>query len=342
MNWRKLLLPFSALYWIGTEVRNVLFNAGIFPVKKFKKPIIIIGNLSVGGTGKSPLAMHVLKLLKNEFQVASLSRGYGRKTSGFIVANYDSNAKQIGDEPMQFFNRFKNRIIVSVGEDRVNAVEQLLTKFPLDAIVLDDAYQHRSLDSDFKILLTDYSNRYSKDFLLPAGDLRESSINAKRAKIIVVTKCPDNLSEEEKAKITKELRVKKHQEIIFSKIEYSDTLHHIENDIKLRMVSEFNVLAVTGIANPKPFITFAEQNFANVYNLNYQDHYQFKDSDINQILKSFNEIKGDKLILTTEKDYMRLKNHYKIIDNLYYLPISLSFDNEEKFNQSILNYVRSF
>src|SRR5690554_5213160 len=222
MNWRKLLLPFSGLWWIITEIRNVLYNTRIFPSKKFKKPVIIIGNLSMGGTGKSPHVIHVLGILHSFYQVASLSRGYGRRTKGFRVANYDSTASEIGDEPMQFFNRFKNRIVVSVGEERVEAIKELSKRFKLDAFVLDDAFQHRKLRSDMNIILTDYRKRYTKDFLVPAGSLRESARNARRAQIIIVTKCPKDLSDSEKLKIRKELKIKPKQHLFFSEIIYSE------------------------------------------------------------------------------------------------------------------------
>lgn len=342
MNWRKLLLPFSIPYWFVTEVRNLLFNAKILPVKKFNKAIIIVGNLSLGGTGKSPHVMYILDLLRKNYQVAALSRGYGRKTSGFLVANYHSTAKQIGDEPMQFFNRFKNRILVAVGENRVEAIQQLFSKFTLDAIVLDDAFQHRSLDSDFKVLLTDYNHRYSNDWVLPAGNLRESKRNAKRAQIIIVTKCPENLSHQEKSDIFNELKIQENQYLFFSKIAYADNLLHHEYPLNLKDIAHYNVLVITGIAQPKPFIDYLKSHFQQVYDLNYPDHYNFKESDIQQIKKVFDEMKGDKIIITTEKDYMRLRSEYAIVDNLYYLPISVEIDKQTEFNQLIFNYVQRF
>ena len=342
MNWRKLLLPFSLVWWIITGTRNTMYSAGILPSKKFNKPIIVIGNLSVGGTGKSPHVMHVLDILRNFYSVASLSRGYGRRTKGFRVANYDSTASEMGDEPMQFFNRFKNRIIVAVGEDRVQSIKELFKLFRLDAVVLDDAFQHRKLKSDMNIVLTDYSHRYTKDYLLPAGNLRESRRNAKRAQIIIVTKCPNDLSEEEKKEIRKELKPTTKQHIFFSRVKYANQLEHREFPISLEKSSHLNVLSITGIASPQPFIDYLKANFNQVRELNFPDHYVFKEDDVRDIVTAFNQIEGEKIILTTEKDYMRLRHEYSIVDNLYYLPISIEIDKEEEFNHLIFSYVQSF
>ena len=342
MKWRKLLLPLSALWWLGTEIRNGFYNAGLFPSRKFNKAVIIVGNLSVGGTGKSPHVMYLLALLKDHFSVAALSRGYGRKTSGLRIANYDSTAGEIGDEPMQFFNRFKNRILVAVGEDWVEAIDYLKANYALDVVILDDAFQHRKLRSDFKILLTDYHNRYSNDWLLPAGNLREARKNASRAKVIIVTKCPKDISDEEKQKIYSELKVKQGQHLFFSEVIYGETLEHRGFPIEMKDAKHLNVLAITGIANPEPFITYLNQNFNQVRELRFPDHYNFKESDIQNIADAFNEMEGEKIMLTTEKDYMRLRHEYLIVDNLYYLPISVRIDRAEEFNQLIFNYVKRF
>lgn len=342
MNWRKLLLPFSGLWWIITEVRNGLYNARIFPSKKFKKPVIIIGNLSLGGTGKSPHVIHVLSILHSFYKVAALSRGYGRRTKGFKVANYDSTATEIGDEPMQFFNRFKNRIVVSVGEDRVEAIKKLSKLFKLDVFVLDDAFQHRRLRTDMNIVLTDFRQRYTKDFLVPTGYLRESARNARRAQIIIVTKCPDDLAEKDKQLIRKELRIRQKQSLFFSKIIYADTLEHRKFPIPMTESKKLNVLSITGIASPEHFVEYLKLNFNKVHSMTFPDHYIFKEDDIKQILTAFHHIEGEKIILTTEKDYMRLRHEYSIVDNLYYLPISIKIDKEEEFNHLIFNYVQGF
>ena len=178
----------------------------------FKIPIINVGNLSVGGTGKSPHIMYLIDLLKDEKLIATLSRGYGRKTKGFLIANYSSKVYDIGDEPMQFFQRFKNRILIAVCEDRAFGAQKLIDHYNADAILLDDAYQHRGIKAGFNILLTDYNNPYYKDFLLPAGDLRESRSGVRRADIIIVTKCPDRISEEKHKEISKKIKLRSHQQ----------------------------------------------------------------------------------------------------------------------------------
>uniref|UniRef100_UPI0039A47C60 tetraacyldisaccharide 4'-kinase n=1 Tax=Ornithobacterium rhinotracheale TaxID=28251 RepID=UPI0039A47C60 len=339
MNWRKLLAPLSAIWWCVTSIRNLLYKIGFFPVKSFKKPVIVIGNLSTGGTGKTPHTVYVLDLLRRNYRIAALSRGYGRRTSGFIVANYDSNARQIGDEPMLFFHRFKNRIVVSVGENRVAAVRELFQRFALDAVILDDAYQHRALKAGFYILLTDYRHLYSQDYVLPMGDLREPRSGAKRASIIIVTKCPPDLSEEEKEKIKRELKLLPEQELFFSHINYSEMLYNVSFNAKISQAADCHALLITGIAKSDDLVKHAESKFVSVKHLKYPDHYDFKPNDIKEIIKAYDSLPSPKIMLTTEKDYMRLCQEHGIVKKLYYLPISIGIDKPEKFNEIISNYV---
>lgn len=340
MIWRKLLAPLSLFWWIGTSLRNFFYNIKMFPTKRFKKATIVVGNLSVGGTGKTPHTVYILEQLKKSFNVATLSRGYGRNTSGFIVANYDSNAQQIGDEPMLFFNRFRNRIIVSVGENRVEAIKELLNRFRLDAIVLDDAYQHRSLQAGMYILLTEYKKLYSRDYILPMGNLRESRRGANRAKIIIVTKCPENIESQEKEKIKNELKPTPHQSVFFSTLRYGKILFNHYQNIVIDKVQDNHVLLVTGIADSSYFKQYTETKFKDVKHINYPDHYKFKPSDIKDIEGAYNSMEFPKIILTTEKDYMRLRREHRILRNLYYLPISVEIDREEEFNNLIISYVQ--
>ncbi|MRJ10956.1 tetraacyldisaccharide 4'-kinase [Ornithobacterium rhinotracheale] len=340
MNFRKLLAPLSLLWWGVTSTRNLLYKIGLFPVKSFKKTVIVIGNLSTGGTGKTPHTMYVLDLLRKNYRVAALSRGYGRRTSGFLVANYDSNARQIGDEPMMFFHRFKNRIVVSVGENRVEAIKELFQRFALDAIVLDDAFQHRALKAGFYILLTDYNELYSRDYVLPMGNLREPRSGANRANVIVVTKCPPDLSEEEKEKIKRELKLLPGQEIFFSHINYSDTLYNISFNADIRQASDCHALLITGIAKSDDLVQHAKSKFVSVKHLKYPDHYDFKPNDIKEIIGAYESLPSPKIMLTTEKDYMRLCQEHGIVKKLYYLPISIGIDQPNKFNEIINNYVQ--
>ena len=343
MNWRRFLLPFSGLYWIGTSVRNLFYNMGMMRSSSFKIPIINVGNLSVGGTGKSPHIMYLIDLLKDEKLIATLSRGYGRKTKGFLIANYSSKVYDIGDEPMQFFQRFKNRILIAVCEDRAFGAQKLIDHYNAEAILLDDAYQHRGIKAGFNILLTDYNNPYYKDFLLPAGDLRESRSGVRRADIIIVTKCPDRISEEKHKEISKKIKLRSHQQLFFSKIVYDNKLIGKLDNVEKSTWKNLNVILVTGIAKTDVLVKFAEENFANVLHLEYPDHHNFSQSEIEYIYKRYEDTEGrkrfDKIIMTTEKDYMRLMEESMIKNDLYYIPISIDINDKEKFNQTILEYV---
>ena len=343
MNWRRFLLPFSGLYWIGTSVRNLFYNIGMMRSSSFKIPIINVGNLSVGGTGKSPHIMYLIDLLKDEKLIATLSRGYGRKTKGFLIANYSSKVYDIGDEPMQFFQRFKNRILIAVCEDRAFGAQKLIDHYNAEAILLDDAYQHRGIKAGFNILLTDYNNPYYKDFLLPAGDLRESRSGVRRADIIIVTKCPDRISEEKHKEISKKIKLRSHQQLFFSKIVYDNKLIGKLDNVDKSTWKNLNVILVTGIAKTDGLVKFAEENFANVLHLEYPDHHNFSQSEIEYIYKRYEDTEGrkrfDKIIMTTEKDFMRLMEESMIKDDLYYIPIRIEINDKEKFNQTILEYV---
>lgn len=340
MNWRKLLLPFSGIYWLITGIRNKFYDWGLMRTTSFDLPIINVGNLSVGGTGKSPHVMYLIDLLKDEKMTCTLSRGYGRKTSGFRIANYESKVFDIGDEPMQFFRRFKNRILISVCENRVLGVQQLLKHYYPQLVILDDAFQHRRIKAGFNILLTDYNKPYFEDYLLPAGDLRESRGGAERADIIIVTKCPDTIPADRYKQITSKINLKSQQQLFFSKIIYDDVLIGLNHEIHRHEWKNKNVILVTGIANPDGLVAFAEANFKNVLHLKYPDHHNFKDVEIDYIRKRFTETEGDKIILTTEKDYMRLFEEHSLNNDLYYLPIRIELNDKEKFNQTILEYVR--
>ncbi len=343
MNWRRVLLPFSGLYWIGTSVRNVLYNIGLIRSTSFNIPIINVGNLSVGGTGKSPHIMYIADLLKERKLISTLSRGYGRKSNGFLIANYSTKVYDIGDEPMQFFQRFKNRILIAVCESRVFGANKLINHYNAEAILLDDAYQHRSIKAGFNILLTDFNNPYYKDFLLPAGDLRESGRGVRRADIVIVTKCPDRIPEEKYEEIKRKIKLKSHQQLFFSKIIYDNKIIGHLDKIEKSAWNNINVILVTGIAKTDGLVKFAQDNFANVLHLEYPDHHNFSQSEIDYIYNRYEETEGrkrmDKLILTTEKDYMRLIEESMLKDDLYYIPISIEINDKEKFNQTILNYV---
>ncbi|MEI9945280.1 MAG: tetraacyldisaccharide 4'-kinase [Chitinophagaceae bacterium] len=227
-SFRILLLPFALLYWLGLVIRNWLYDKNISQSSSFALPLICVGNLSIGGTGKSPMVEYLLRLLKDKYSVATLSRGYKRKTKGYALADDDSTALDIGDEPMQFHLKFPN-VPVAVGEERLDAISQLLQDKPAtEAIILDDAFQHRAIKAGLNILLTDYNNLFTRDFYLPTGDLRDLKSQYKRAQVIVITKCDPAISEQEKQRIIKEINPKPHQSIFFTAISYGEPYHILD------------------------------------------------------------------------------------------------------------------
>ena len=334
---QKLAYPFAVLYGIITSIRNFLFDKNLLKSTKFKTPTLVVGNLSVGGTGKTPQIEYLIRLLQNDYKIAVLSRGYKRKSSGFIIADEKSNAALIGDEPFQYYKKFKN-ILVCVDADRTNAIQQLeKLENPPDIILLDDAFQHRKVVGGFNILLTDFNNLYVNDSMLPTGNLRENKSGAKRAQIIIVTKCPKNLSEKEQLKITKKINPVKNQIVFFTAIDYNFTLKG-STAINLDELQNYEVLLVTGIANPDPLTQFLKDKNINFEHLEYPDHYNFNSEEIHQINQKLENLKSkNKLVLTTEKDYVRI---FEKVKNLHYLSIKTTFINHKNdFDKKIKNYV---
>lgn len=341
MNWRKLLLPFSGLFWVVTSLRNLFYNTGLLPSKKFDIPVICVGNLSVGGTGKSPHVIMVADLIKDEKETAMLSRGYGRKTSGLKIANYSSKVYDIGDEPLQFFNRFKNRIVVAVSENRIFGIDYLKEQFKTELVLMDDGFQHRAVKPGFSILLTTYHDPYTSDYLLPAGNLRESRRGARRADVIIVTKCPDDFTTKQRTALLSKIKPKSHQTVFFSKIVYSQTAIGYRFNLNSDEWDEYEVLLITGIAKSQPLVDFVKQRFKKVEHWEYPDHHNYSIADVQKLDEEYERMKPlHKIILTTEKDYMRLKDESALIENLFYLPIEVELDDYEGFSQMLLNYVR--
>ncbi|WP_111709476.1 tetraacyldisaccharide 4'-kinase [Lutibacter citreus] len=334
---RKILYPFSLIYGLITRIRNFLFNKGVLKSTKFKIPVIVVGNLSVGGTGKTPQIEYLVRLLKEDYKVAVLSRGYKRKSKGFIIADENSNSDLIGDEPFQYFKKFK-QVIVAVDADRTNGIKQLKNlKNPPEVILLDDAFQHRKVEGGFNILLTPFNDLYVDDTLLPTGNLREPISGAKRAQIIIVTKCPEKLTEEEQFKIAKKLKPTLSQTVFFTTISYSEKLKG-ESEIGIEDIKGKSVLLLTGIANPTPLAEYLKKKQVNFEHLDYPDHYNFTKDDLDLISGKLKSLKGEiMLILTTEKDYVRIFDKLK---NLYYLSIKTQFINHENdFNNILKSYV---
>ncbi len=345
-SFRILLLPFALLYWLGITIRNWLYKKNIFKSASFGLPVICVGNLSVGGTGKSPMVEYLIGKLKNDFKVATLSRGYKRRTKGYALAHENTSALEIGDEPMQFHLKFPD-VAVAVGERRVEAIPQLLHDRPeTQVIILDDAFQHRRIKAGLNVLLTDYNNLFTRDFYLPTGDLRDLKGSYKRAEIIVVTKCKPGLSDEEKKKITKEIGPLPGQHIFFTAIEYGE-IYHIKDKKPSRLHDQKEVLLVSGIANPRPLKKLLEEHSQTYYMMQYRDHHIFTIDDLNEIKKRFDSIDASsKMILTTEKDAVRLAKFQEEVTGLplYVIPVRhhFLFGEGPKFDDLINSFIKNF
>jgi tetraacyldisaccharide 4'-kinase len=333
---RIALLPIVPFYYLVTFVRNVFFDLKIFKSKSHDFPVICVGNLSVGGTGKTPLVEFLIKSFKNRYKISVLSRGYGRKTKGFILANASVNSDDIGDEPFQIFSKFKDDITLSVCEDRNLGVEnlKLLNKIP-EVLILDDAFQHRKIKPSFSIILSSFADLFTNDILLPTGNLRESKSGIKRANVIVVSKVPLDTKQEDKNRVKENLS-RYGKPVFFSSIEYSDFLI-FNNHTKLSFSDLGNyedVKVVTGIAKSEPFIDFLNNKGVAFSHLNFKDHHNFS-------LEETNQFKDSDLIITTEKDFTRLKG--KISETkLCYIPIHTLIEDCDRFIKLIDNSISSF
>lgn len=326
---RKILFPLAFLYWFITFIRNWLYDLGVFKSYSFDVPIIAVGNLSVGGTGKTPQIEYLIRLLSEKYYVAVLSRGYKRLSKGFVLADDQASANSIGDEPFQFYSKFPT-IQVAVDSNRKKGIEKLLQlQNKPEVILLDDAFQHRKVKAGFYILLTAYDDLFCDDFILPFGNLRESALGKKRADMIIITKCPQDLSELAQQNIKEKLQVK--QPVYFTTIQYDDCVYGNENSIHVEALKSESKLLIAGIANPKLFFDFLKSETDET--IVFPDHHHFSKQDCEQILTKANRRK----IITTEKDFVRLNG---LLPNaqLYYLPIKAVFLNTN-FDKAIEDYV---
>lgn len=349
---RILLLPLSYIYGTIVWLRNKLFDFGVLSSIEFDTPIISIGNLSVGGTGKTPHIEYLIKLLKSQFYIATLSRGYGRKTSGFLLSDINSTSAHIGDEPTQIKKKFP-RLKVAVDENRVRGIKKLKELFPsLQTILLDDAFQHRAVKPGISILLSDFNHLYTKDYIMPSGRLREFARGAKRADIIVVTKCPEILLPIERKRIVDELQPLPYQHVYFSFIKYGDFIPmYLKSNLFTKdfyFERNYTILLLTGIANSGALTYYLGRKVKNIIHQKFSDHHQFNINDIEKLKNKFDSIATEnKIILTTEKDAMRLRDEKfsTYLENLpiFYIPIEIDFHNKDKelFNEQILHYVRA-
>lgn len=342
-----LFYPIALLYGFIMFVRNKFYDWGLFKSTSFNFPVISVGNLTVGGTGKTPHVEYLINLLSKEFKIATLSRGYGRETSGFIVASKDSSFREVGDEPVQFSQKF-NKLLVAVDEDRVHGIRKIINDYPsTQVILLDDAFQHRAVKPGLSILLTDFHNLYAEDYPLPVGRLREFRSAAKRADIIIVTKFPKILSPISVRQITGVLKPKTYQKLYFSYIKYGELkpMQGIEASTLPEKIS--SALVFAGIANMYPLIEHVRLMINSVEILEFSDHHKYTHRDLQKIKDAFEDIfSKNKIIITTEKDAMRLgfPEIPGILADLpiFYIPIEIKIHREyrQAFNDQIEEYVR--
>ena len=346
-----ILYPISLIYGMVVGVRNFLFEIKIFQSKSYDLPVINVGNLAVGGTGKTPHVEYIISLLKKDYNTAVLSRGYKRKTKGYILSNGTDNAESIGDEPYQIKSKHPD-IAVAVDENRRRGIENLLSDEEINTIILDDAFQHRKVSAGLNILLTDYNRLFTKDNFLPFGRLREHPHEHRRAHIIIVTKCPEYIKPIEKRIIDKEINMYPFQYLFFTHFEYGNLVNifDAENQIDINQANEKTVLGVSAIANNKSFQDKLWNSFAEVTTMHYMDHHSYGKRDVQKIQSVFAKIEeDDKIIVTTEKDAVKLKSlsgwDESVKKKVYYLPIKVVFigsDREEnEFKKQIINYVKT-
>ena len=344
------LLPFSWLYGLGVGIRNTLFDLGILKSRSFDVPVISVGNITVGGSGKTPHVEYLIRLLHNKYRVAVLSRGYKRKTKGYILADENSTMSDIGDEPYQMHTKFKN-VSIAVDRNRCNGIERITNDEPTkdtDVILLDDAYQHRYVKPGINILLVDYHRLIIYDKLLPAGRLRESKEGKTRADIVIVTKCPKDLKPMSFRVLSRAMDLFPYQQLYFTCLKYGD-LHALFNDSK-RPLKDIkpneHTLLVTGIASPEQMVEDLSPYCKNITSLKFSDHHQFNADDVEKINSTFSMMQTPRLIITTEKDATRLENieglSEEVKNSIYTLPVEVQvmLDQQEKFDEVILSYVQ--
>ena len=344
----KWLLPLSWLYGLGVKLRNMAFETGILKSHSFDVPIISVGNITVGGTGKTPHVEYLVKLLKKLFSVAVLSRGYKRKSKGFILADNNTAMPEIGDEPYQMKQKFPN-VAVAVDKSRCHGIEQLTADdSELDVILLDDAFQHRYVKPGINILLVDYHRLIIYDDLLPAGRLREPLSGKDRADVVIVTKCPKDLKPMEYRVITKAMNLYPYQSLYFTSLEYGALQPIFEGEARSldSLQKNEHVLLLTGIASPEQMVHDLEPHTKHLTPLTFADHHQFKEKDIRLINETFEQMSEPRCIITTEKDATRLQHveglSEEVKKNIYTLPVNIRFllEQEDTFNQYIIGYVR--
>lgn len=343
------LTPLSWIYGLGVSIRNICFDTGILRQHSFNTPVIAVGNLTVGGCGKTPHVEYLIELLKDDNQVAVLSRGYKRKSKGYIRAEKNTEMPVIGDEPYQMKQKHPD-VYVAVDADRVHGIKRILDDketSDTDVILLDDAYQHRYVKPGVNILLVDYHRLIIYDKLLPAGRLREPAVGKERADVVIVTKCPEELRPMDYRVLTRAMNLRPYQKLFFTNIAY-DNLVSYKGKKRRELASldkDTKILVLSGIASPQQMISDLKAYSENITTLTYPDHHQFRKKDLDKINSTFEKMEGKKIIITTEKDVTRLHHldglSQEVISNLFILPIHIEFklDQQEQFNEYIQSYV---
>jgi tetraacyldisaccharide 4'-kinase len=348
-----LLYPLSLIYGAVTDIRNFMYNTGILPHHEFRLPVICVGNITVGGTGKTPHTEYLISLLRKNFRVATLSRGYMRKSIGFRIASSSGDASEIGDEPMQIHKKFPD-ITVAVDRNRVKGVNSILKENPdTEVIIMDDGFQHRSIKPGFTILLTDFGRLMINDHLLPYGRLRESVSNMNRADIILITKSPENILPIQRRIIVKEINKAPYQNLYFTTFEYKDPIPVFTQpaghkfSLSRQTGGKAGIVLLTGIANPLPLKEYLNSCFKEIIHLSFPDHHKFTEKDIAKVSGAFfNLVSAEKFLITTEKDAVRLREFTNFAEQIrssaYYIPVGIKFlnDDKEDFDNLIIDYVR--
>lgn len=344
-----VMAPFSLLYGLSIGIRNALYESELVKSTSFSLPVISVGNLSIGGAGKTPHIEYLIRLLSPYINVSTLSRGYKRKTKGFRFVKPSDDVLTVGDEPLMYARKHKD-IVVAVGESRSLAIPQMVGKHPdMQAILLDDAFQHRAINPGLNILLTTWDEPFTRDYLLPSGRLREWRSSYERADIIIVSKCPPTLDYEEKSKMIQEINPTDHQKIYFSYYEYSYPYNFYNPRQRIKLDKDLDVILISAIANTNYLLDYIENEVSDVHHMNYEDHHLFSEIDIEYIDTVYkNRESKRKIILTTEKDAMRLDLHRKKLAELnipvFILPTQVKFHDGEAdtFNEDVKDFLLKF
>ncbi len=346
---KLLLAPISLIYGLGVSLRNFFYSSNLLKEVSFDLPVISVGNLSIGGAGKTPHIEYLIRLLDPYINIATLSRGYNRKTKGYLKVTHGHSVEQVGDEPLQYRRKFSG-IQVYVSESRTFAIPRMIMDYPqMQTVLLDDAYQHRAILPGLNILLTDYSQPYTRDYLLPSGRLREWRSASKRANVIIVSKCPPVLSIGDKEKMIAELNAKPNQKVFFSYYKYLNPYFIFNFRQRFQLSKELDVLLICAIARTDYLVDYLESVVNEVHVLEYEDHHYFTNFDVSNLMTRFQQLDSPKkLIITTEKDAMRLEIHRKfILENqlpILVLPLEVTFhfDDGERFDTVMKDYLLNF